>query len=214
VRKLREEIARRRRRVEELQAAQQEQRGTLTRAKHELQALTERIHSLETGQAKQNQELFVLLNELDRMQALESRVTARARKLAEAAAVAETPTTRRSAPRATLVTEVNLEGDNNFFVGYSQDVAEGGLFVATPDPLPIRARVLLTLTLPGTAEPIRCMAEVAWVREYHEGSAYENGAVPGMGMQFIGLSAIDRDKIGAFVKEREALFYPEDDLEP
>ena len=53
--------------------------------------------------------------------------------------------------RAELSLAVTLMGENNFYVGLSQNISEGGIFIATYRVLPLGTRVLLTFTLPGSS---------------------------------------------------------------
>lgn len=110
---------------------------------------------------------------------------------------------RRRAPRAHLETEVSFQSDDNFFAGFSEDVSEGGLFVATYDLKAVGTRVNLTFSLPeGTS--IETTGEVRWLRDPRDRDA---GVSPGMGIQFDALSEPEKAKITEFVKARSPMFY-------
>jgi uncharacterized protein (TIGR02266 family) len=110
---------------------------------------------------------------------------------------------RRQVPRFSIETEIGFQSDSNFFTGFTEDVSEGGLFVATYDNRPIGAKLCINFTLPNgylvSAEGI-----VRWTREY-------NGATPnvhpGMGVQFTVLAKDDRAEINRFIRKREPMFY-------
>jgi len=56
-----------------------------------------------------------------------------------APAVHVAPASRRESPRVALCTEVDLGSDSNFYGGFSTNLSEGGLFIAsvcTPPPAP------------------------------------------------------------------------------
>jgi uncharacterized protein (TIGR02266 family) len=110
---------------------------------------------------------------------------------------------RRQHPRATIKTAVHLGSESNFYSGFTNDLSEGGLFVATHLVLPIGTRLDLEFSLPDDDTPIRAQGEVRWTREYNPSS---DGA-PGLGLRFLKLELADRDRIDAFVKLRETLFY-------
>lgn len=110
---------------------------------------------------------------------------------------------RRAHPRAVLKTEVHLGSESNFYTGFTNDISEGGLFVATHHVLPRGERMELEFSLPDDPTPLKVLGEVRWTREYNPAS---DGA-PGLGFQFVDLSADDRARIEAFVKQRETLFY-------
>ncbi len=71
---------------------------------------------------------------------------------------------RRLAPRYLLSAAVTPNGDNNFYAGLSEDISDGGLFIATCQRLPVGTPVLLRITLPTSSEPIQLRATVHWVR--------------------------------------------------
>jgi uncharacterized protein (TIGR02266 family) len=229
--KLEGQIAERRQLLVQLQAQRELGQKELNDARGQAAMLKTRIHDLEVGLAAKGQTALLLISQLDHMQSMHAAVVARAQRIAQTAArpspppppppdqegaptpdeksaPAARPEERRNHTRTPVVAEVGMTTDNNFYVGFSQDISKGGLFIATPDPLAIGATFLMDCALPEAARPLRCMVEVAWVREYHEGMSYEVGAVPGMGVRFIGLTDEDAAAIAAFQKSRESLFFP------
>lgn len=115
----------------------------------------------------------------------------------------ETADARRVYQRTDLQVDVTFEGEHNFFNGFSENISEGGLFVATHSLCEVGTRLPLVFTLPGDAEPIRVTAEVRWVRLYNEAS----DAPPGMGLSFVGLSERDWARISRFVQQRAPIFW-------
>lgn len=111
--------------------------------------------------------------------------------------------TRRVHDRASLAIEVSLESDHNFFVGLSENISEGGLFVATHRILEIGSTLELSMMLPGSQEPVTLHAVVRWTRLYNESS----DVPPGMGVQFVDVPPRVMDTIRAFVMLRPALFW-------
>ena len=118
----------------------------------------------------------------------------------------------RTYPRETLVTEVGLETETNFYVGFSENISEGGLFVSTYQPRPRGERFVVEFSLPARPEAVRCMVEVAWVNEYQQDADQAgDGSVPGMGLRFVGLEHDARAALAGFIETREPLFFPEFD---
>ena len=110
---------------------------------------------------------------------------------------------RRVAPRIAIEAEVGFQSESNFFMGFSEDVSTGGLFIATYDTRPIGDVLNLNFTLPD-GHLISVDGVVRWVREYNETTPE---TPPGMGIQFERLAPEDKETIEMFIEERPAMFY-------
>jgi uncharacterized protein (TIGR02266 family) len=110
---------------------------------------------------------------------------------------------RRAHERAPMRIDVTVEGDHNFFNGFSENISEGGLFVATHSLKETGSAISLEFSLPGRAEPVRCRGEVRWVRIYSESS----DSPPGMGVKFLDLTDEDAAFIHDFVTRRAPIFW-------
>src|SRR5258708_4324607 len=108
--------------------------------------------------------------------------------------------------RTPLEVEVGFETDSTFYTGWSGNISEGGLFVATHVVRPIGSRLQLTLTLPVCPEPIRVAGAVRWIREFHE----NNDVPPGMGIRFEEMPASDLEVVQGFVARRAPLFFDDE----
>ena len=108
---------------------------------------------------------------------------------------------RREKTRARFVTQVHLSSDSNFYTGFSNNVSEGGLFVATHLLRERGTLIDIEFSLPDGGPPLRIETEVRWTCD-----AYASER-PGMGLQFRKLDAEDRRRIEAFITSRETLFY-------
>ena len=113
---------------------------------------------------------------------------------------------RRAHPRVRLCTEVSLASDSNFFTGFTNDVSEGGLFVATVNLLPIGTQIDLAFSVPGAGARIEGRGEVRWVREHDERNPE---SFPGMGIAFTWLAPPSVEAIHAFTVTREPMFFPD-----
>lgn len=113
---------------------------------------------------------------------------------------------RRTKPRIELEVDIGMNTDNNFYTGLSENISEGGIFVATHFPLPIGTEVILNFSLPPTGHFVMAKGRVKWIREYN---TLNEEQIPGMGIQFIELKEEDKKAIEEFIKLRSPMFYEE-----
>jgi uncharacterized protein (TIGR02266 family) len=100
-------------------------------------------------------------------------------------------------------TVLSMNTDHQFYSGFSEDIDEGGIFVATFEPKPVGNKVLVNFKLPG-GRPVTAQGEVQWVREYNP---LVPEMAPGMGVKFTNLMPKDREAIKAFMQDRAPMFY-------
>jgi uncharacterized protein (TIGR02266 family) len=93
--------------------------------------------------------------------------------------------------------------ESNFFVGFSGEVAEGGVFLATYETFPQGTPIDLLVTLPGGFE-MRVAGRVRFVRDPMDFGA---DSEPGMGIQFDQLSPENRELVLRFIRKRPPMFY-------
>ena len=121
---------------------------------------------------------------------------------------------RRAETRYAINLSVTLVGDHNFYVGFSENLSEGGIFVRTQQVLPIGTRLEVTLTLPTCSTAVRAVGIVRWVRlpdavreEHNNYGSGDPSSKPGMGLQFEALDPATADAITRFAKYREPEFF-------
>jgi len=123
---------------------------------------------------------------------------------------------RRRHARYALRLAITLRGENNFYAGLSEDISEGGVFIATFHLLPIGTPVVLSFTLPNADKPITAGGTVQWVRGPDATAASENifgagrelpGVMPGIGIRFHDLDAATRLTIRRFMQRRRPVFF-------
>lgn len=104
--------------------------------------------------------------------------------------------------------EVNIGAttESNFFVGFSTEISEGGVFAATYNIQPRGTPMIVHITLPGGFDQI-VHGVVRFVRDPMDMSAEDT--VPGMGIQFEGLDPQARELILRFIRKRPPMFYDE-----
>jgi uncharacterized protein (TIGR02266 family) len=112
-------------------------------------------------------------------------------------------TDARSNRRLLLELEVTLQSDSNFYIGLTENLSNGGIFVATHLVQPIGTTVAMTLRLPNGKAPLALAGRVRWVREFSE----TLDAPPGMGIEFDTISEADTRTIREFLAARTPLFF-------
>jgi uncharacterized protein (TIGR02266 family) len=110
---------------------------------------------------------------------------------------------RRTAVRVDLNVGVGFRSGSNFYTGFTSDISEGGLFVASHMLQPIGSELALTFALP-TGPEISVRGIVRWQREV---PAQTSVTPPGMGVEFEAMRSQDLERIREFVALREPLFY-------
>ena len=108
----------------------------------------------------------------------------------------------RAAERLTFTAEVTVKSQTNFFMGFSENISEGGLFLATLSPPAVGEEITLFVkTLSGTDVAVR--GEVRWHRTNGRGMS------TGCGVQFIGLDHRARVAFEELMRQlrKEPLFF-------
>jgi hypothetical protein len=111
----------------------------------------------------------------------------------------------RSGAMANVEANVGATTESNFYMGFSGQIADGGVFLATYDVLPRNSWAHVLVTLPGGFE-FRCDA---WVRFVRDPLDFSSGAEPGMGLQFGDLTEEAKELILRFIRKRPPLFFDE-----
>ena len=97
---------------------------------------------------------------------------------------------------------LNATSESNLYLGFSQDVAEGGVFIATYEARPIGARVDLALHLEG-AEPVKLAGHVHWLRPQGSG----DDMPVGVGVRLGEISSDVAKALQSFAVRRTPIFY-------
>lgn len=104
-------------------------------------------------------------------------------------------------PREQLEANVGATTESNFFVGFSGEISEGGVFIATYTTLPVGAPVEVLVTLPGNYQ-FTVPGVVRFVRD-----PMDMDSDPGIGVGFENLSDEYRELILRFVRKRPPVFF-------
>jgi uncharacterized protein (TIGR02266 family) len=109
------------------------------------------------------------------------------------------------AKRVEVTLVVGIESDSNFYAGFTENVSECGVFVATYAPLAIGSSVAMRILLPE-GELVQAVGTVRWVRPFAEAS----DGTAGMGIRFDQVSARDTARIQAFTEARAPMFFDDE----
>ncbi len=120
---------------------------------------------------------------------------------AEAARIEEAIAFRRTT-RHELEVAVSGVGEDNFFMGFSENLSDGGVFVATMCPPEVGVTVDLAVTV-GQDQSLFVRGEVRWHR------TNDAGEPTGCGVQFHSMSPEQERLLTSLMNrtEKEPLFY-------
>lgn len=119
-------------------------------------------------------------------------------------AAADDPSERRVFSRREFEVKVDFFSANTFFTGFTENISEGGLFIATEAPFEIGDELDVTLSLMGK-EPAPYKVVVRWIRP----PGAIGGLPAGMGVQFKTITEADRVKLQEFIDSgvKDTLFF-------
>ncbi|MEC7985425.1 MAG: TIGR02266 family protein [Myxococcota bacterium] len=84
--------------------------------------------------------------------------------------------------RIRMEAKITLRSQTNFFVGFSENISEGGIFIATQSPPDIGEKVEITIPLLDGTQSVNVEGIVRWHR------SMSNGMPAGCGVQFTQIS--------------------------
>ena len=95
---------------------------------------------------------------------------------------------RRRLPRVVLNARVTAQSEDNFFTGLTENISEGGVFVATYSPPSVGESIRINLSVDDEKDLI-VSGEVRWHR--YDGA----GDVTGCGVQFAALTEEQMERV-------------------
>jgi uncharacterized protein (TIGR02266 family) len=110
------------------------------------------------------------------------------------------PPSQRRTPRRVCELELEFTEETQFYTGLTQDISEGGVFIATYRLFPIGSRLELSFELPDGTK-INTWGRVRWLREESP-----HGSRPGMGVEFGDLTEEMLAAITRFCEQRPPLY--------
>jgi uncharacterized protein (TIGR02266 family) len=118
------------------------------------------------------------------------------------AAAKKADVNERAAPRLETRLVASVEVDAVCHVGFTENLSEGGAFLATRAPQNVGEQVSLIIALPDLAL-VRARGTVRWVRK----PSKTNGMSAGMGIRFERLTPLDAVRIQDFVATRRSMLF-------
>ena len=112
---------------------------------------------------------------------------------------------RRERPRVRMETVIDLTSPSNFFSGFSENLSDGGVFVATDRRVPLGTEVELSFRLPDGTQVLG-RGLVRWSRTGHDATGLD--VAPGVGVQFVELGGPAEEAVRRFLATRDPIFYP------
>lgn len=117
---------------------------------------------------------------------------------------AATGAERRIRNRLDVELSITMESESNFFTGFSENISEGGLFIATHDYKQMGETIEVEFSLPDGGDAMKIECVVRWTRPYNSSCP---DMVPGMGLEFVNLTPWQEDRLQHFVEKlREPMF--------
>ena len=86
------------------------------------------------------------------------------------------------AQRLNLEAKVTLRSQTNFFMGFSENISEGGIFISTQSPPAVGDEIEVSIPLPDGSREIAVRGIVRWHRSMADGNP------SGCGVQFININ--------------------------
>jgi len=103
---------------------------------------------------------------------------------------------RRTMPRIETSLEIAFKNSGVFICSYMLNLNSGGIFIKTDQPLPVDSQLEMSIQLPDEPDILHIEGRVVWTK-------LASHAFPaGMGIQFIGMPLVYKEKIQSFVKSR------------
>lgn len=110
-----------------------------------------------------------------------------------------TPITRQS-ERQRCEIQIEFTEETHFYAGLTQDISEGGVFIATYHLRPVGMRIDLSFVLPDGVE-VHTTGIVRWLRD-----GTTDGLRPGMGVAFTNLKPESLESINRYCRARAPIY--------
>jgi type IV pilus assembly protein PilZ len=115
---------------------------------------------------------------------------------------------RRQYERVLVDWSVDYRASDTFLFAYISDISAMGIFVRTATPEPEGTRLNLRFSPPG-GPPMEVEAQVIWINPPRDDG--DTSRQPGMGLQFVDLTPLQRDQVLRLV--RTFAYLPDEDGE-
>jgi type IV pilus assembly protein PilZ len=115
---------------------------------------------------------------------------------------------RRQYERVLVDWSVDYRASDTFLFAYISDISAMGIFVRTPTPEPAGTRLNLRFSPPG-GPAMEVEAQVIWINPPRDDG--DTSRQPGMGLQFVDLTPLQRDQVLRLV--RTFAYLPDDNAD-
>jgi uncharacterized protein (TIGR02266 family) len=105
---------------------------------------------------------------------------------------------RREEARVEAEIEVRYRTAQEFLSAYSLNISGGGIFVRTPEPLPLNHPVRLRFMLPGISHRFEVNGIVVWSNPGSSRSSFPSG----MGIKLVDLDPHSKQLLAGFIKAK------------
>ena len=107
----------------------------------------------------------------------------------------------RKSERRELSCDVSVGSESNFYLGVTENISEGGVFISSDSQIPLGTVVTLKFVLPSGT--VSATGEVRWHRPQTSTQS------SGVGVRFTNLSDEDKERVMAFLEKRQPIFHAE-----
>ena len=107
---------------------------------------------------------------------------------------------QREHPRLGVELAVTLGSDSNFYLGLTENISEGGVFIATERVEPVGLLLEVAIALNDGLPPLRVVGELRWLRDCPP---------RGIGLRFRDISPVDTVRVRMFALRRDPVFFEE-----
>ena len=123
-------------------------------------------------------------------------------KAEEQARIAEQEGAAQRQARMNMSAKVTIRSQTNFFMGFSENISEGGVFISTMSPPGIGETIEINIPLENSENAVVVEGIVRWHRRQGDGTA------TGCGVQFMELSSEAKRAIENLIRflRKEPLF--------
>ena len=104
---------------------------------------------------------------------------------------------RRRSRRVPVEIQIRYETADGFFQDYIRNLSLGGIFIQTPQPLPMNTKLKVQFSLPDMPVPI--VADGVVVHTLRVGQA-KNASACGMGIKFAELEPSSKQELEAYLQ--------------
>lgn len=112
----------------------------------------------------------------------------------------------RASERPAFDIRVGVATDHKLFVGLTQNISAGGLFIATEAPLKRGDKVQVRFSVPGSNYVFDKQATVCWTRPV-DADGGDSRTHAGAGVKFENLSDEEQKILNAFLQVHDAIFF-------